>query len=192
MADAKSGEDAGLGPREVVLLEVGEMFMTVQRFEQFLLAALLGMVSDADAKLQAVLLRDRATLGVLLKEFAARVDLPANFAEAYERVLERRNVFVHKLFMQPWFGLRTAQDRQCVREYMRQFRADMKVALHVLIAVAHTNRSQDSPAVSRCIADILERIQETASPDFGGLSEDEYVRKVLGRALDQYQVRLKA
>jgi hypothetical protein len=180
--------------RESALLMVGETLLILQRFEQFVVAALLGMVSptEADAKLEATLLRDKQTLGSLIRHLAERVELPDHFAETFDRLLERRNVFVHKLFMAPWFNLRTQEGLSQVDDFMRAMRADAKVALHVLIAASLASRAQRiSPEADARIAAILERIVATAEPYFGGLSEEQYVAKVVNNALDQFAVRPK-
>lgn len=181
---------AGQFTREAVLLEMGEMLLVVQHFEQVLLAALL--VDDAEATAEAVLLRDRSTLGALFKRFSQKVDLPSDFAHSFVEVLERRNIFVHRLFMEPWFELNSEEGLHRVHQYMRELRAHLKVALHVLIAVAHSGRgaSVSATADSR-VAHILERIEITVRPEFGGLTADEYVNKVVQRAVDHYSVNRK-
>jgi|GEM_PF-1580722 len=179
---------------ESAVLMIGETLLILQRFEQLVVAALLGMVSptEADAKLEATLLRDKGTLGSLIGHLGKRVELPKHFADTFERLLERRNVFVHKLFMAPWFNLRTEDGLYQLDEFMRGIRADAKVALHVLIAANLASRSQNiSPAADARIAAILERIEATVEPYFGGLSPEQYVAKVVNNALGQFAVRPK-
>lgn len=173
---------------------IGETLLILQRVEQFVVAALLGMVSpiEADAKLEATLLRDKETLGSLLRRLGERVELPEHFAVTFERLLERRNVFVHKLFMAPWFDLRTEDGLSRVEEFMRGIRADAKVALHVLIAANVASRGRSiSPEADAGIATILERIEATVEPYFGGLSPEQYIAKVVDNALGQFAVRPK-
>lgn len=180
--------------RESSVLMIGEMLLILQRFEQFVVAALLGMVSpsEADAKLEATLLRDKETLGALIRRLGERVELPDHFAETFDRLLERRNIFVHKLFMAPWFDLRTQEGLLQLHDFMRSMRADAKVALHVLLAAVLASRKQNiSPEANARIATILERIEATAEPDFGGLSPEQYIAKVVNNAISQYAVRLK-
>ncbi|WP_332813875.1 hypothetical protein [Ramlibacter sp.] len=180
--------------RDSTVLMIGETLLILQRFEQFVVAALLGMVSpgEADAKLEATLLRDKETLGGLIRRLGERVELPDHFAETFDRLLERRNFFVHKLFMAPWFDLRTPEGLSQVDDFMRGIRSDAKVALHVLIAANLASRAHRiSPEADARIAAILERIEATVDPYFGGLSPDQYVAKVVNNALDQFAVRPK-
>jgi hypothetical protein len=180
--------------RESAVLMIGETLLILQRFEQFVVAALLGMVSptEADAKLEATLLRDKTTLGSLIRRLGERVELPDHFAETIDRLLERRNFFVHKLFMAPWFNLRTHEGLSQLDNYMRGIREHAKVALHVLISANLASRAQRiSPEADERIAAILERIEATVEPYFDGLSPEQYVARVVNNALDQYAVRPK-
>lgn len=180
--------------RESTVLMIGETLLILQRFEQLVVAALLGMVSpgETDAKLEATLLRDKETLGSLIRHLGDRVELPNHFAETFDRLLERRNFFVHKLFMAPWFNLRTLEGLSPVDDFMRGIRSDAKVALHVLIAANLASRAQRfSPEADARIAAILERIEATVDPYFGGLSPEQYVAKVVNNALGKFAVRPK-
>lgn len=180
--------------RESTVLMIGEMLLVFQHFEQLVVATLLGIVSssEADAKLEATLLRDKETLGTLIRRLGERVEVPDHFAETFDRLLERRNIFVHKLFMASWFDLRTQEGLLQLHDFMRSTRADAKVALHVLIAVALAAREQNiSPEANARIATILKRIEATVEPDFGDLSLEEYVAKVVNNASSQYSVRPK-
>jgi hypothetical protein len=152
----------------------------------------LETTGDIDAKLESVLLQDKATLGKLLRLFAAKVELPPGFQHAFEQTLEQRNVFVHKLFMQPWFDLSSAEGRERVRGFMREHRMHLKTVLHVLLGVtSRQGAARGGPAVRARVDAILQRINQTVRPDFGGLSEEEFVDRVLFRAATSFRVPLK-
>jgi len=171
---------------------VGETLLVLQRFEQLLIVFLLSAVSarDADAKLEAALLRDKSTLGTLVRLLSERVELPSGFAATFEGLLEKRNVFVHKLFMAPWFDLQSEQGRQKLDAFLREIRAELKIALHVLITAARvTPPGQNSAEGESRMATILARITATVNPYFGALTPDEYVEKVVHNALTQYAVQ---
>jgi hypothetical protein len=69
---------------------------------------------------------------------------------------------------------------------------DGKGALHVLIAAHLASRAQCiSPEADARIAAILERIEATVEPYFGGLSSEQYLAKVVNNALGQFAVRPK-
>jgi hypothetical protein len=119
--------------RDKTVLVIGETMLVLQKVEHFLLAVLLGMVtpSEADQKLQKVLLRDKETLGHLLKHFADRTTLPMHFAETFRDLLERRNLFIHNLVMAPWFDLKTEKGCDVLEDYMQEVRTAAKTVLHV-------------------------------------------------------------
>ena len=97
--------------RAAALVAVGETMLVLQKVERFLAIVLMNMATpaEADGKLAKALLRDKETMGRLLEHFSARTELPEDFARVLESLLRDRNVFVHNLFMQPWFDLNTQE-----------------------------------------------------------------------------------
>lgn len=180
--------------RDVLLQLIGETVLIFQRFEQLLLATLLSMgyESEADAKLRAALLRDKETLGSLLRHFNLRVEMPNQFTEIFDRLLFQRNLFAHRLFLEPWFDLDSDLGREQLNDYLRDIRADLKVALHVIIAAqVKSNSPPLSPVAESRISCIAERIALTVGRDFGGLSGEHYIAKVVGRAVEGFPVKPK-
>ncbi|WP_116807337.1 hypothetical protein [Steroidobacter cummioxidans] len=175
--------------RESTVLMIGETLLILQKFEHYLSAVLLSIVtpSEADQRLQKALLRDKETLGRLLRHFAERVDLPEHFDQTLDDLLERRNVFVHNLVMAPWFDLKSERGCVTLDEYMREIRSAAKIALHVMIAVSVKRPAVGlSDEVQERIDRILSRIRNTAEPYFGELTEAQYVEKVVTNAIQNY------
>lgn len=180
--------------RDVLVQLIGETLLMFQRFEQLLLATLLSMgyESEADAKLRAALLRDKETLGSLLRHFSLRVEMPNQFTETLDRLLLRRNLFAHRLFLEPWFDLDSDLGREQLNVYLREIRADLKVALHVIVTVQLKFDSPPlSPEAESRIACILERIASTVGRDFGGLSEEQYITNLVRTAVEGFPIKPK-
>ena len=178
--------------REKTILMVGETMLILQKIEQFLLASLLHMSTgtEADQKFEKVLLRDKETLGRLIDHFSKRFEVPLQFAEAFDDLLERRNLFVHNLAMAPWFDLKSDEGCAVLDDYMREIRVSAKVVLHVLIAAAFDETATlASPEVAARKARIVAKLVETAEPDFGGLTEEQYVRRGVVNAEANYGVK---
>lgn len=169
---------------------IGETLLILQKFEHFLGAVLLSMVtaSEADQKLQKVLLRDKETLGRLIKHFAERTTLPDAFAQTLDGLLERGNLFIHNLFMAPWFDIKTKEGCDRLLEYMKEIRSAAKIAFHVMIATTMERSAvPQTEEVEQRIAHVLDRIQKTVEPYFGELTEHQYVAKVVKNAVETYR-----
>lgn len=184
-----------MNDRDATVLMIGETLLVLQKFERFLAAVLMAATTpdEVDSKLRKVLLRDKETLGRLMVYFAARIELPTSFAKTFESLLERRNVFVHGLFMQTWFDLSTPAGRTQIEQFMAETRAAMKVALHVMIAASQPRKesNKDADDERRYIDGIITRINQTAEPYFGGLSEEQFREKVVRNARENFTVRRK-
>lgn len=178
--------------RDNAVFMLGETLLIIQKFEQLLVAVLLNIVSnsDVDKKFEQALIRDKETLGKLLKYFATHAQLPEHFTDTFDGLLERRNVLVHKLFMEPWFDLKTEDGCARLQDFLREIRARAKVAVYVMMASIPENSavSKSSGADER-LGHILERIYVTAEPNFGDLTADQYVAKVQQEALDTMRRR---
>jgi len=170
---------------------IGETLLVLQRFERFLVAVLMMMSTPehADRQLRSALLRDKATLGGLIAFFAERVELPEHFASTFDGLLKRRNILVHSLFMETWFDLSSAQGQGRLDSFLAEIRSAAKLAVHVMLSAisACTLRSEELE-VRNYVDRITSRIRQTAEPDFGGLTEDQYTAKVLKNARDQFSV----
>jgi hypothetical protein len=144
-------------------------------------------VSEADQKLKKVLLRDKETLGRLIRHFAERTTLPENFSEIFDSLLEQRNLFVHNLFMAPWFDLKTPKGCARLQEYMRNIRSATRVALHVMIATAQERPANfQASEVKERIDLIVDRIEKVVEPYFGDLTEEQYVARAVKNSVDTY------
>jgi hypothetical protein len=179
--------------RSKTVLLIGETLLVLQKLERFLAAILMNMAtpSEPDGKLSKALLQDKETLGRLIKHFSERNELPQNFATTFEQLLKDRNVFVHALFMQPWFDLNTDDGLARVNEFMRNIRAASKIAIQVMMGslTPQDTDAERSEETQRYIDNILKRMNDTALPDFGGLSPDEYVAKVQSNAKAAFAVK---
>lgn len=171
-----------MNDREDVVLMIGETLLIVQKVERFLAMALLAMVSTAnpDENLQKALRRDKETLGRLIRCFSERTELPEHSSDAFDQLLKDQNVFVHDLFMQSWFDLSSSDGCAKAHAFLRGIRASAKVVIKVLMGAL---KPQDADAArneqdQRYIDHIVHRVSATALPDFGGLTEDEYIKKI--------------
>lgn len=173
--------------RESAVLMIGETLLLFQKFERLLVAVLLGMVSEneADEYLQKILLRDKQTLGKLLKVFAKRMALPQRFGETLHCLLEQRNLFVHTLLEQPWFDIKTPVGCSNLHVFLSEIRSNMRIALHVLVcSIAMTPSIGESLPTQRRMMEILDRLFATAEPDFGDLTKQQYIEKVVKQAFE--------
>ncbi len=174
---------------------IGETMLMLQRIEQLLLANLLflGSGTEADQRLEKLLLRDKETLGRLMDHFAKRFDLPATFQASFDDLLERRNLFVHNLLMAPWFDLSTDAGCSALDDYLREMHVSAKVVLKVLLGAAFApTEPQPSQEASDRAARILSKLERSVVRDFGGLTEDQYIRKAVSEARDGFVVPLKS
>ncbi len=184
-----------MATRESAVLDLGETLLILQKVERFLAAVLMHMASAAaiDDKLEKALLRDKETLGQLLKYFGSRVELPPNFATQFDSLLRDRNVFVHALFMQPWFDLNTQEGCARISEYTRTIRSYAKTATKVMMASLTPTETDAnrSPEVRAYIDRVFARIEETAHPDVQASVNDQYIEKVSQDALSNFSVGRK-
>jgi hypothetical protein len=175
-----------MSDRDATVLMIGETLLVLQKFERFLAAVLMTMMTpaDVDAKLGMALLRDKETLGRLMSYFAVRTELPDRFAETFDVLLERRNVFIHSLFMQPWFNLKTSEGRARLDTYLTGIRGAARTALHIMIGALDGGRPAElrTKESQGYIDKIVLRIRETGEPNFGGLTEEQYTAKVIADA----------
>lgn len=173
---------------------IGETLVMLQKFEQLTVAFLLCTVSesDVDRRLEKLLLRNKEVLGKLLKELSARTSLPDHFSEDLDSLLEMRNIFVHKLFLEPSFALNSPDGRLEIDGFMEGMRYKLKLALYVLLGAVckMKNFQMSSEAVAR-FKFIIDRIGATSGRDFGGLAEDAYIEKVLNTAIGIFESNSK-
>lgn len=113
----------------------------LQKIEALLRACLILALhkSKSDEGLRRLLRRDRETMGMLLRHMTDRVDLPQDFVDTLDRLLEKRNLFVHKLFLQDWFDLKTRNGLDFVDAFMSELLAHGSIAVRVFIAYALAN-----------------------------------------------------
>jgi hypothetical protein len=179
--------------RASTLTMLGETMLVLQKVERFLAAVLMHMATpaEADGKLAKALLRDKETLGRLLNHFGERTDLPSDFALVFESLLRDRNVFVHSLFMQPWFDLNTPEGCTRLEDFMRALRTGAKIATKVMMA-ALTPKETDAPRSSETqsyIDSVFLRIEETAHPDVRARVSDQYIDRVREDSIDNFSVK---
>ncbi|PRG53434.1 hypothetical protein [Burkholderia gladioli] len=173
---------------------IGETLVSLQAFEQLLVAFLLSTVSEseADQKLEQLLLRNKETLGRLLKELSTRTTLPEHFAPDFDSLLEMRNVFIHRLLLEPRFSLNSSEGRVALDAFMKNIRAKLKLAIYVLLgAMLQTPSTEMSLRAAARFGHIIRRIDVTSTRDFGGLSEDAYIDEVVRTAVALYDSKSK-
>lgn len=185
-----------MNKRESTVAAIGETMIVLQKVERFLAAVLMHMAAPADAgaKLEKALLRDKETLGRLLAHFAERLDLPANFSAELDALLRDRNIFVHHLFMEPWFDLHTSEGRAKLDDFMRGIQNGARTAAKVMMAVltAEEKDGGRSPEAQAYIDRVVRRIQETAHPDVQSRVTDEHIEKVREDAQANFSVRRRS
>jgi len=169
----------------------------LQKIEALLRAVLILATNDSesDANLRRLLRRDRETMGMLLRHMNDRVELPQDFADTLEQLLEKRNLFVHKLFLQDWFDLKTQEGLDRANEFMSDLLARGSIAIRVCVgyAIARTgDESASLPMEEREAFDrIIRRIFSTAIPDFGGKTPDEYLKDFTETVTSEFVPRIQ-
>jgi len=170
--------------REDAIQKIGETLLIIQKVERFLAAILVTMAGDAERQLQRLLLKDKQTLGRLIQYLNKVASVPPDAQAALRRFLDYRNTFVHNLMMQSWFDLDSKSGRKKVDRFTRALLGDARIVLMFALATLQKIRSQST--LNREQGDYIDRITsriiDTAYPDFGGLTETEYVDKVLAEA----------
>ncbi len=181
-----------MNTRESTVTAIGETMIVLQKVERFLAAVLMHMAppADAGAKLEKALLRDKQTLGRLLAHFGDRLNLPKNFAAELDALLRDRNIFIHNLFMQPWFDLNSPDGRARLDDFMREVRNRARTATKVMMASLTVNETDASrsPEAQAYIEQVFRRIEETAHPDVQARVTDEYIDKVREDAQTNFAV----
>lgn len=182
-----------MSDRSSILATIGETMLVLQKAERFLAAVLMHMATpgETDGKLAKALLRDKETLGRLLAYFGERTDLPPDFGLTLEALLQDRNIFIHSLFMQPWFDLNTPEGCVRLEEFMQRLRSGAKVAIKVMMASLMTREidALRSSEAQSYIDSIFLRIDETAHPDVRARVSDEYMNKVSEDAHANFSVK---
>lgn len=179
--------------RDATLRMVGETMLALQKVEQFLAAVLMYMATPAETngKLAKALLRDKNTLGQLLDHFGARTELPPDFASVFETLLQDRNVFIHNLFMQPWFDLNTPEGCVRLEDFMRTLRSRALIAVKVMMASLRPKET-DAPRSSESqsyIDSVFQRIDETAHTEVKARLSDQYIDKVREDTIASFSVK---
>jgi hypothetical protein len=182
-------------PGEVMVL-VGESLIIVQKIERLLAACLMYSASTnpPDERLRALLARDRETMGMLLSHLRRRIEVPDDFERTLDALLRKRNLFVHNLVFCEWFDLSTAEGCDQVEAFLHGLLADCKQCIFVTLGyIIKVKESAGLP--DRFDGEYLDRfvsrIVQTARPDFGGRTFEEYVEGVV-RTAREVAVQLRA
>jgi hypothetical protein len=160
---------------------IGGTLIMLQKIEALLRAVLILATKDSkpDLKLRKLLRGDRQTMGMLLNHLSNRVDLPQDFADTLEGLLEKRNTFIHKLFLEEWFDLKTQDGLDRVNEFITDLLAAGSISIRVCVGytiACTTDEKPTLPPAEREMFDhIIKRIFSTAMPDFGKKTPDEYI-----------------
>ena len=127
----------------------------------------------------------------LLEHFSARTELPDDFALVLESLLRNRNVFVHNLFMQPWFDLNSQDGCAQLDQFVRSLRASAKIAMKVMMTSLPPKDTDAarSEAAQRYIDNVLLRINETVHPDVEAFGVGDYVDQVAADARANFSVK---
>ena len=169
----------------------------LQKLEALLRACLILALheSESDESFRRLLRRDRETMGRLLRHMTDRVDLPQDFADTFDRLLEKRNLFVHKLFLQNWFDLKTRNGLNLVDAFTSELLAHGSIAVRVFIGYAIAKTEEGIPEIPECekmvFDQIILRIFSQAIPDFGGKSPDNYLNEFIETVQNDYVPRIK-
>jgi hypothetical protein len=163
---------------------IGETLIILQKIEALLHACLIIALNDSksDENLRKLLRRDRETLGKLLQHMKDRIELPQNFSTILDELLEKRNLFIHKLFLQNWFDLTTQVGYSRINGFINEILEHGKIAVYIFIGYIQTKiDSDDSVLLNKeedTFDEIIDRIFSTTHPDFDGKNFDEYLEGV--------------
>lgn len=167
--------------RKDAVQQIGEVFLIVQKVERVLAAMLMFMSGDVEKQLQKLLLKDKQTLGRLMQHLNRIASVPSDAQEVLQRFLDSRNTFVHNLIMQSWFDIDSEAGRKEVNRFNRVLLDDARTILH--FSVATVSKASYQPTLTKeqgqYIDRVTSRLIDTASLNFGGVTEDEYITKVL-------------
>lgn len=161
---------------------IGETMIIMQKLEALVKLCLLVIHGqrNLDAAVQRVLALERKTLGNLIAAIKERVVIPIEEYEILLEVLKKRNLFVHELFMQPFFDVHTADGLNQVDDFCHELLKQSRRAIVTLLAfssnretLVHLN-DKDAGLFDK----IMSRIVETARPDFGNLTIEQYINKI--------------
>jgi hypothetical protein len=155
---------------------IGNVLIIIQKTEALLKASIIVSLgsSDADNKLIKILNEDKLTLGMLLQQMKLRVELPNDFSTTLIEFLHLRNLFIHKLFMQDWFDLKTSEGLLAMEKFLSTLLSKGAIAIRIFVAYGSKSNSQLLKENMIMFDKLIERIILTASPDFGGKSFEQY------------------
>jgi len=155
---------------------IGNVLIIIQKMEALLKASIIASLgsSDADNKLSKILNEDKLTLGMLLQQMKLRVELPDTFSATLIEFLHLRNLFIHKLFLQDWFDLKTSEGLITIEKFLSTLLSKGAIAIRIFVAFGSKSNSQLSKENINMFDKLIERIILTANTDFGDKSFEQY------------------
>lgn len=156
---------------------IGDTLIVIQKTEALLKASIVISLgaSEADIKLSKILAQDKLTLGMLLKEMNLKIELPDDFSNNLACFLKLRNLFVHNLFLQEWFDLKSHEGITKVNDFLQELLQKASVAIRIFVAYGvsffNTELSSENSVLFN---NLFYRIVASATSDFGDKSFEQY------------------
>jgi len=122
---------------EDLLAQIGITLLLVQDLEHLMSHCLKMIFGDKTIiRLDDLFGEDRRNLGRLIKTLQKSVDLSSKFEHLLETVLEKRNLFVHRLRQQEWFDTQTEHGRMEVWKFVHDFYYELEELIMIFNAFA--------------------------------------------------------
>jgi len=161
---------------------IGETMIMMQKLEALVKLSLLVLHGrqNLDAEVRKVLALEKKTLGNLITAIKQSVIISSEKYEVLSRVLAKRNLFIHELFMQPFFDIHNIEGLKLVNGFCHDLLEQSRHAVITLLALCINNQTRVhlNNEEAGYFDKIVSRIVEAARPDFGNLTFEEYMNKI--------------
>ena len=161
---------------------IGETMIMMQKLEALVKLCLLVVhgYQNLDSAVQKALALEKKTLGNLITAIKQKVVIPSENYEVLAKVLAKRNLFIHELFMQPFFDIHNVDGLKLVNDFCHDLLKQSRQAIITLFAFCINSevRVHLNGEEAEYFDKIMSRIVETARPDFGGLTLEQYIDKM--------------
>jgi len=160
-------------PAEEVFAQIGITLLLVQDFEHLLSFALrIALKKHTDISVNNITKREIRTLGRMMKDLKEATHLDSDIEDLLRRVLENRNLFVHKLRQQSWFDPHSPEGRREVWKFFMKFCPDLEEAIMLFTALAFSFAKQikfSHPSEKELLKELrvsgfLDRLESTYIP----------------------------
>ena len=123
--------DIDVNSPEAAVYQIGLLLMLTQSTEDAILTSLRLLFNDRVIDIIELTEPDRRTLGRLLRSLREEAEIAPEFDRVLQEFLQQRNLFAHKLSLQPWFDLSTDAGRDAIWKWIKAYQENLNDVLMV-------------------------------------------------------------